>query len=142
MLRWSRKFYRANYSKYPSNKGVCTRTFTSCMDKNVVSFFTFLSKLCKSTNVVTRESLCVYLHISTVRRCVINQRVRGCVARLASMRRDTTYVPCVCFARSCTQCIECKYEARTTSITHTHTQVMHTRIEARVCPQICHCFIH
>lgn len=115
------KFYSANYSTYPCNEGVRTRTFTSCIDKNAVSFFASLSKLRKSRNVVTRESLCVYLHISTVRRCVINQRVRGCVARLASMPRDTTYVPRVCFARSCTQCIERKYEARTTSITHTHT---------------------
>lgn len=70
----------------------------SCIDKNAVSFLTFLSKLCKSRNVVTRESLCVYLHISTVRRCVINQRVRGCVL-VSSVYAPRYYI--------CTLCMLC-----------------------------------
>lgn len=47
---------------------------------------------------------------------------------------------CMCFAGSCTHCIECKYQARTTSMTHTHTYTwVHMCRQTRIYKQICHC---
>lgn len=101
-----------------ANNGVCTRTFIIATAK--ILFHKFPLKF--DAQMSWRVNTCAC--ISAVRRCVINSRARVC---RTPVRVDTSDMLC---CKLCTKYIKCKYEARTTSMTHMR---IHVQTETSVC---------